>query len=355
MNREETTELIERYLDGELPEDERLSFELRLESDRELAAEFELHLQVRRSFTWNLERNKLKGLMDQYHQEFSKDQIPFKEKKNNGGISIRRMALVAASVSLLVTAGALVVYNMIQKNEIDRDHYATLNRRETPVVAAAPEVTPKEESQAEETPAPSVNVATAFALDSDGTMLTNYHVVAGKKYVYVEKFQDSLQRYVAEVVDFDRRLDVAVIRITDPEFKKLKTLPYSFAPADAMIGQKVFTLGYPKKEIVYSEGPVSSLTGYHSDTIALQLSLAVNPGNSGAPVFSESGELIGVITGKNTNADGEAFSVKAEHVRGFLEHSDKIKIKLPNSGKLRGKKVTEQVKALDPFIFIVKA
>lgn len=353
FNREEATTLIERYLEGEMSAEEKKAFEYRLDTEQDLSDEFELHLNVRRSFTWNMERAKLQVMLDRFHQDFNEESPVRVREKKVRTLSPVRIIMVAASVSLLITAGSLVIYNLIQQNDLSPNHYATLNRKEGESVRPA-SAQPKVEKDVVE-PAIVRNVATAFAIDANGIMLTNYHVVEGKKYVYIEKFQDSLQSYVAEVIDYDKRLDIAVLRVTDPQFKALKTIPFSFADGETMIGQKVFTLGYPKKEIVYSEGPISSLTGFRSDTIALQLSLPVNPGNSGAPVFSENGELIGVITGKNTQTDGEAYSVKAEHILNFLNESDKFEFKPLRRSVLRGKKITDQVKTLDQFIFVVKA
>lgn len=352
MNREEITILIEKYLDGELVVAERLAFEARLDNDEKFRNEFEFHLQLRRNLTWVIQKEELHVKMNKYHREFGYEEpsvVKIQERK----VSYMRLALVAASVSLIICTSAIAIYHF--SNEIiekKNEDYKTLGRTEE----ASPKTGKKENDSAREKVAtkPQV-VATAFAITSDGYMLTNYHVVKGKEYVYVERKADTVQKYVAEVIAFDKKLDIAIIKIKDPDFTPLGKIPFVFAQGEPSIGQKVFTLGFPKNDIVYNEGPISSLTGYFSDTIALQFAIPVNPGNSGAPVFTENGEIVGVLAGKNSAADGEAYGVKINYVKDFLEKIENTEIELNSKNLLKSKKVTDQVKELQKFIFIIKA
>ena len=90
--------------------------------------------------------------------------------------------------------------------------------------------------------------------------------------------------------------DLAILKIDDKDFKPVNTLPYSIRKTQPDLGEELFTLGYPRDEIVYNMGYLSAKTGYKGDTTSCQLSLTANPGNSGAPVFNKNGEIIGIIT-----------------------------------------------------------
>ena len=350
---EEISFLIEQYLDGDLSAAEKLRVENLIDTDQNFKKEFELHLQLRRTLTWSFDKENLQKKMNTYHLEFEPNKSGARKVKSSKMLSFRKVVFAAASVSLLITAGSLTVYYLITQENKKITQFKNLNRTESAAATAQKDVV-------ENTVDPTAEVeqqkiATAFMISQDGFMLTNYHVVAGKKFVYVEKYQDSLQKFVAKVVRVDKNLDIALLQINDPEFNLGTAIPFTFSNQDALIGQKVFTLGYPKNDIVYSEGPISSLTGFKSDTMALQLSLPVNPGNSGAPVFTENGELIGIITGKNIDADGETFSVRSELVNEFLNRVSDTGFVLPKKNLLKNKKVTDQVKLLQPFIYLIKA
>ena len=77
-----------------------------------------------------------------------------------------------------------------------------------------------------------------------------------------------------------------------------------FSKTSSDIAEPIFTLGYPRDEIVYGEGYLSAKSGYKGDTLSCQISVAANPGNSGGPVFNHDGEVIGILSAKETEAEG---------------------------------------------------
>ena len=73
------------------------------------------------------------------------------------------------------------------------------------------------------------------------------------------------------------------------------------AARSASVGQKVFTIGFPVTDVLgddpkFTEGSISSLTGPSGEISFLQISVPVQPGNSGGPLVNESGEVVGVVT-----------------------------------------------------------
>jgi S1-C subfamily serine protease len=95
-------------------------------------------------------------------------------------------------------------------------------------------------------------------------------------------------------------------------------------------------IGYPYHGLLTSDftvttGIVSSLSGLMNDTRFLQISAAVQPGNSGGPLLDTSGEIVGVVAGKldtvkflrytGTIPENVNFAIKTGAIRDFLDNS----------------------------------
>jgi serine protease Do len=135
-------------------------------------------------------------------------------------------------------------------------------------------------------------LGSGFIVSSDGLVLTNAHVVDGASEVTV-KLTDK-REFRAKVVGADKDTDVAVLRI---DAKGLPTVKIG-DPARTQVGEWVLAIGAPFGfENSATAGVVSararSLPG-DSYVPFLQTDVAVNPGNSGGPLFNLAGEVIGV-------------------------------------------------------------
>jgi S1-C subfamily serine protease len=109
--------------------------------------------------------------------------------------------------------------------------------------------------------------------------------------------------------------------------------------------------------VVYGEGYLSAKSGYYGDTTSYQISISVNPGNSGGPVIDKDGEVIGIISSKETNADGVVFAIKSKNIYTALKEIKKdkdITIKLPTVNSLKDLDRVKQIKKLEDFVFKVK-
>jgi len=80
------------------------------------------------------------------------------------------------------------------------------------------------------------------------------------------------------------------------------------------LGEEIFTLGYPRSDndIVYGKGYLSAQSGFEGDSNAYQIQISANPGYSGAPVFNDNAELIGIISTRQKQAEGVAFAIKSK-------------------------------------------
>lgn len=142
------------------------------------------------------------------------------------------------------------------------------------------------------------SVGTAWGADK-GYLVTASHVIEGgsKLLVYSngEKVGD------ARVVADDPANDLAVLKFTPAKPGKLSILPLAARPAN--LGRSIFTLGYPEPDslgqhIKMTAGQVSSTAGYQDDARYLQISAAVQQGNSGGPVIGWDGSVVGVVEAK---------------------------------------------------------
>jgi len=175
------------------------------------------------------------------------------------------------------------------------------------------------------------------------------------KNIYVENNKG--EYFTAQTIFTDKQTDLAILKINDTAFKTLYNLPYSINKTNSNLGEQIFTLGYPRNEIVYGEGYVSAKSGNEGDSTAYQVSVSVNPGNSGGPVINKRGEVIGIITSKNSSADGVVYAAKSKNIYKLLdalkENGDTLTIKLPNNSGLKGLDREQQVKKMEDFVFMV--
>ncbi|WP_151086519.1 S1C family serine protease [Hymenobacter baengnokdamensis] len=197
---------------------------------------------------------------------------------------------------------------------------------------------------------------TGFALTADGYIVTSSHVIQGADSLLVEGRDH--QRYHAETVYSDVKHDLAILRIKDDKFDGFGRLPYTFKGGQADIGEKVYTLGYPREDVVYGEGALSARSGFNGDTAFYQVSIPVNPGNSGGPLLDERGNLIGVVSGRQDDAQSAAFATKSSYLVRLV---DSLKNRqpvqpyhLPRTNQLTGAARAQQVKRLQDFVFVVK-
>ena len=200
--------------------------------------------------------------------------------------------------------------------------------------------------------------ATGFLIDaSNNYIVTNAHVISeAKNHLIVENSQG--EQYAAKVVYVNKENDMAIIKILDTSFKSLPALPFSIRSREVNLGEQVFILGFPKQEIVYSEGYVSAKNGYLMDTSFCQLTTVANFGNSGSPVLSKNGELVGIIASRETNHEGVVFAIKSANIFRAVEQARKFdsanNISIGTANTLKGLSRENQIKKVENYVFMIK-
>ena len=159
-------------------------------------------------------------------------------------------------------------------------------------------------------PGPMRGVGSGFIISPDGIILTNAHVVDDADEVTV-KLTDK-REFTAKVLGSDKTTDIAVLRI---DAKNLPTVKIG-NPADIKVGQWVVAIGSPYGfENTVTSGIVSAKSrALPEDSYVpfIQTDAAVNPGNSGGPLFDLKGEVIGInsqIFSRSGGFQGLAFAI----------------------------------------------
>jgi len=361
-----TLDTVERYIRGEMSPDERLYFEQLRKTNPEidqLVVEHTLLLQQMNRFG---EWKKFKHALQETHIDLTQ-QGKIHSDKLRGGAKVaylwnkyKRVTAIAASIAGVTAIGISVLVNSLTPHTKDPKvqelvHTVTVLQQNQKALDNKINYVDKKNQQ----PVISTPVrfnGTGFLLDPKGLMITNAHVVKNSRNIFVQNNKGD--QFKAFVVKLDVARDVAIIKIDDDSFKSFSSLPYSFKKSTSDIAEPIFTLGYPRDEVVYGEGYLSAKTGYNGDTLSCQISIAANPGNSGGPIFDRNGEVIGILSAKETEAEGTVFAVQSKYIYQVLDELKKSSlyqnVRLSSRSSLSGLDKVQQVKKIQDFVFMVK-
>lgn len=362
MNEPQLLDLIERYLKNELSEQEQFEFELLRKNDVQLNGRIKEHQQFLKYIAdWN-ERLNFENKLDDIHEEIDVDAV----KEALGIHQNRIVALwrnhhskisVAASIALFAVMVTLFFTGYFN-NQNQQSHYNAL-RRDLETVKRSQNALIRNMSgkaNRKSNANPGNFGGTGFAINTNGDIITNFHVVNGADSVYVQNSNG--ESYKATTIYTNQDYDLAILRITDSSFKRLSAVPYAFKRSKADLGEDVFTIGYPKDSVVIGKGYLSSYTGFDNDSLAYQVAVPVNPGNSGGPLLDNSGNVIGIIKGKQTQVDGAAFATKSNYLMKAIQAipADSLgrKITLNSKNSLAKMSREQQIKKLKNYVFMVK-
>ena len=187
------------------------------------------------------------------------------------------------------------------------------------------------------------SIGAGFLVDASGIILTNWHVTTGTKEIFVwplpkdgavetEVLFKDIDPYFGSVVAENKGQDLALVKVSGlPASAKVVELGSN---EDVSIGDSVYAIGHPNGlPWSFTVGTVSQIRNNkkwfyedkseHQATV-IQTQTPISPGNSGGPLFGESGKIVGINTwgedGQNLN-----FAVAVNHAKEFIKANPNIK------------------------------
>ena len=187
-------------------------------------------------------------------------------------------------------------------------------------------------------------VGTGFLVDKSGLVLSNWHVTDGAKQMFVWTLPEEgaldaqilfkeINPYYGQVVAENKLEDLALIKVSG--------LPSSIIPVElgsnqeVDIGDNVYAIGHPKSlPWTFSSGMVSQIREKHKwmyvdksehQATVIQMQTPISTGNSGGPLFTSEGKVIGVNTLMQGEGQNLNFAVAVDHVKKFIKENPNVK------------------------------
>jgi serine protease Do len=358
---------VERYLKGEMNAEEKADFEQLRKSNSDVdIMVVEHHMFLQQIEAYGDTRNFKHQLHEIHNQLVESGEIDVTEANGNSGGKViqlwrkyKRVMGIAASIAgvtaILISTLVTFLTPVGNKSEI-RDLGREIERIKIAQNVQSHQINAIAISKIPTDARASVG-GTSFLIDGKGYLVTNAHVVKGASTIVVMNTKG--QEFKAKIALLDPEKDLAILKIDDNDFKPLATLPYTIRKGNVDLGEQIFTLGYPRDEIVYNEGYMSAKTGYNGDTISCQIAVSANPGNSGGPILNKNGEVIGILSTAQQNAQGVVFAIKSKHIYQAIDSLRKDtsyqRIKMPLASTLKGMDRVQQIKHLQDCVFMVRS
>ena len=351
---------IEAYLFQELTEKEMADFDLQRSDNPALDQKVVEHLNFLKTIKNFGDRKHLTDEMNNIHADINIEEIKHSVTETSATLinfwsRYQKNFAVAATVAVVCTLATLLSTGQFFNND-HSSNYSALKRDMENIKKSQNALIRNYDAAPATNPNQSQFGGSGFALTSNGYFVTNFHVIEGADSVYIQNNKG--ESFKVNIVYIDPACDIAILGVADSTFRNLPALPYTFKKSVSDLGEEVYTIGYPRDEVVYGKGYLSSATGYGGDSTAYQVSIPVNPGNSGGPLLDNRGNIIGLIKGKQTQIDGAAFAIKSNCILKSIDNipqdSLKKKLNINKQNNIAGLSRTQQIKKIEDFIFMIK-
>lgn len=368
MSNYQLTEAIERYLNGEMSGDERAHFEQLRKENADIDNKIAEHLHFTGLLKQYRERIELENKLNAIHNEMDIHSLVEEMtvhpswlvqmwRNHHSKISVAASVAIFAVLTVMLSTGFFKKQPDVQllSNKIKHIEESNAQLKHATNALATEIHKPR-------LLGPGNYSGSGFALSSNGYIVTNNHVINGNSSkspdsIYV---QDAIgNAYKAKLVYTEPKYDIAILKITDDSFEELPALPYNFKKGKSDLGEDVFTLGYSEGDApVMDKGYLSSENGRKGDSTGYRISIPVNPGNSGSPLINSKGNVVGIISGRQTQMEGASYAIKSGYLYKAIQNvpldSLSGKLSLNNKNTLAGLNRVQQIKKMKNYVFMVK-
>tara|TARA_Y100000310_G_C20597364_1_gene771199 strand:- start:363 stop:1235 length:873 start_codon:yes stop_codon:yes gene_type:complete len=167
-----------------------------------------------------------------------------------------------------------------------------------------------------------VSQGSGFIITSEGYVVTNYHVIEDASAMSIVPYQDSIK--AVTIIGYNSEKDVALLKISGS---------YNYLELgnsnNLDVGEKVIAMGNPfGLSFSVTEGIISALdrSGPAGNEAYIQTDVPLNPGNSGGPLVSKSGKVIGINNFKIGDAESLGFALESNEVVDIINEISQLEL-----------------------------
>jgi serine protease Do len=342
----EMNDLIDLYVKGKLTPDQMKAVEEKANDSETFRNILNKHRALVDALVEYGQYLELKKSLDLAHDEMTEVPMtvikkPFRWEK------YWPHSAVAASVAIISIVGTLLITNSMKTAQEAK--FKDL-RGNVDQIKKSQKILEKDIAESKKKAKSHGNyIGTCFMISKAGYLVTSYHVVKDADSIQIEN--EKFGTLKATVLYNDPSNDVSVLKVDTTVW----SLPFTIENSEANLAEDVYTLGFPREDVVFGEGSISALSGYKQNSNSYQVSVPVNPGNSGGPLLNNKGDLVGMVSGLQTETLGAAFAIKSTVLMNVVA-GDSLKSTIPLSKQntLRNSSRVMQVKQWKEFVFMVR-